>query len=76
MADNDEAEVCPLCLETLDITDLACQFCTCGYSMCLWCWHRIREDAAKQSLPARCPNCRTVYQQDRVKMDSLDPGQV
>ncbi|DBA67238.1 TPA: hypothetical protein ACH3X2_001548 [Trebouxia sp. C0005] len=72
MATNDDAEVCPLCLETLDITDLACQFCTCGYSMCLWCWHRIREDAAKQSLPARCPNCRTVYQQDRVKMESID----
>lgn len=75
MANTDEAESCPLCLEALDITDLACQFCTCGYSMCLWCWHRIREDAAKQSLPARCPNCRTVYQKERVKMDTIDPDQ-
>ncbi|KAK9833217.1 hypothetical protein WJX74_010673 [Apatococcus lobatus] len=69
----DDTDSCPLCAESLDITDRAVEFCDCGYSMCLWCYHRLQEQANKENLPAKCPNCRTEYDQHRIKMQQIDP---
>ena len=69
----DDADACPLCAEVLDITDRAVEFCDCGYAMCLWCYHRLQEQANKENLPAKCPNCRSEYDQDKIKMQQIDP---
>lgn len=71
--DDEEEETCPLCMENLDLTDQAATLCNCGYRICLWCWHRIMEDAAKDSLPGRCPNCREPYDKERITNATVDP---
>lgn len=73
MNDND---TCPLCLETLDITDRAMQYCQCGYQMCLWCWRQLMETSAKDNMPGKCPNCRTVYDEQKITMQPIDPDQL
>jgi hypothetical protein len=40
--------------------------------MCLWCYHHILEEAAKDSTQARCPNCRTDYDQNKIQMQHID----
>lgn len=64
-------ELCPLCLEELDITDKNFKPCTCGYQICLWCFHNINE-----KVDGKCPNCRSLYQQDKVVMSSMDPEMI
>mmetsp|Transcript_11296 Transcript_11296/g.21211 ORF Transcript_11296/g.21211 Transcript_11296/m.21211 type:complete len:552 (+) Transcript_11296:140-1795(+) len=71
-----EEDTCPLCLEELDVTDKHIDFCQCGYRMCLWCWHRIMENAAKDNLPGLCPNCRQEYDKDRITKGQVDPTQL
>ncbi|KAK9821232.1 hypothetical protein WJX81_005640 [Elliptochloris bilobata] len=71
MAEADEEACCPLCLNELDETDEAVEFCHCGYAMCLWCWHRICGEAAKEGAAARCPNCRTIYDLDAIHQRSV-----
>jgi CCR4-NOT transcription complex subunit 4 len=43
--------------------------------MCLWCYHHILEEAAKASLAARCPNCRSEYDEEKIKMQHIDAEQ-
>ena len=67
------AEVlCPLCVEGMDSTDLATDLCNCNFKVCLYCYNRICEDDGTQ---ARCPNCRTVYDQERIRQQRPDPKQ-
>lgn len=49
-------ECCPLCMEELDPTDRNFNACSCGYQVCLWCWHQI-----KNEYNGRCPACRSPY---------------
>ncbi|EFN58458.1 hypothetical protein CHLNCDRAFT_20051, partial [Chlorella variabilis] len=67
---------CPLCCTELDVTDRAIQYCECGYQMCLWCYHHILEEAAKASLAARCPNCRSEYDEEKIQMQHIDAEQL
>lgn len=64
---------CPLCAEPMDATDLAVQYCSCHFQMCLWCWNQLCEQAQKDSLPAKCPNCRAEYDKDKITMANVDP---
>ena len=41
--------------------------------MCLWCWNQLMETASRESLPGRCPNCRTEYDKEKITMSQLDP---
>ncbi|CDF34289.1 unnamed protein product [Chondrus crispus] len=70
--DEEEEEIptCPLCLEELDSTDRAVKACQCGYQVCLWCLHHIREQ-----LSARCPACRTPYEEQNFKFAEVNPEQ-
>ncbi len=68
---QDEDVLCPLCLDTLDATDKAIQYCHCQYQMCLWCWNQLMETAGKENLPGRCPNCRTEYDKDKITMSQV-----
>ncbi len=75
MEDDYEEEVmCPICCEELDATDRAVHYCQCGFQPCLWCFHQILETAANDSLPGRCPNCRSEYDKNKVTMSNVDPG--
>jgi hypothetical protein len=47
---------CPLCCEPFDDTDLAFTPCRCGYKVCLWCYHRLKDD-----IDGKCPGCRQRY---------------
>lgn len=68
--DDDEVPTCPLCLEELDATDLAVKACQCGYQVCLWCLHHIREQHT-----ARCPACRTPYEEQNFKFTEVNHEQ-
>mmetsp|Transcript_7163 Transcript_7163/g.20800 ORF Transcript_7163/g.20800 Transcript_7163/m.20800 type:complete len:814 (+) Transcript_7163:127-2568(+) len=63
----DEEVLCPLCCEELDISDRQFFPCKCGYQVCMWCWHRIRE-----SESGLCPACRTPYGDDPHEFSAVD----
>ncbi|KAG1748888.1 uncharacterized protein EDB91DRAFT_1111233 [Suillus paluster] len=63
--DADDAD-CPLCLEEMDISDLNFKPCVCGYQICRFCWHHI-----KQNLNGRCPACRREYSDDAVQFKPI-----
>jgi len=63
----DDEVVCPLCCEELDISDRQFFPCKCGYQVCMWCWHRIRE-----SESGLCPACRTPYGDDPHEFSAVD----
>ncbi|KAJ7243394.1 hypothetical protein B0H12DRAFT_833209 [Mycena haematopus] len=65
---DDEAEdaECPLCLEEMDISDLNFKPCMCGYQICRFCWHHIKENLNK-----RCPACRRVYTDEGVEFKPI-----
>jgi hypothetical protein len=39
----------------------------CGYRVCMWCWHHIREN-----LNGLCPACRTPYNADPHAFSAVD----
>ncbi|KFH04217.1 RNA recognition motif protein [Toxoplasma gondii VAND] len=62
--EREEAETCPLCLEDMDETDRGLFPCECGYQLCLWCLHHIRE-----RLGNKCPACRREYDEKKFKFN-------
>ncbi|KDQ59589.1 hypothetical protein JAAARDRAFT_153554 [Jaapia argillacea MUCL 33604] len=66
---DDEAEdaECPLCLEEMDIADLNFKPCLCGYQICRFCWHHIKEN-----LNGRCPACRRDYSDENVQFKPIN----
>ncbi|OBZ75632.1 hypothetical protein A0H81_04826 [Grifola frondosa] len=66
---DDEAEdaECPLCLEEMDISDLNFKPCPCGYQVCRFCWHHIKEN-----LNGRCPACRREYTDEAVQFKPVN----
>eukprot|EP00871_Galdieria_phlegrea_P004894 jgi/Galph1/5405/GphlegSOOS_G4087.1 len=59
--------LCPLCMEELDMTDLSLKPCLCGYQVCLYCLHYIREQQNGQ-----CPGCRTPYSEENFTVRKID----
>ncbi|TCD70571.1 transcriptional repressor proteinral negative regulator of transcription subunit 4 [Steccherinum ochraceum] len=66
---DDEADDadCPLCLEEMDISDLNFKPCPCGYQICRFCWHHIKEN-----LNSRCPACRREYTDEAVQFKPVN----
>ncbi|CAH0482713.1 unnamed protein product [Peronospora belbahrii] len=73
MAENHEEmeNTCPLCMEELDLTDQTFNACPCGYQVCLWCWHQI-----KNEYNGLCPACRQPYAELSKQKNSLDREEV
>jgi CCR4-NOT transcription complex subunit 4 len=71
MSDSDEDEVCPLCVEEIDVSDRNFLPCPCGYKVCMWCWHHIKEN-----LNGLCPACRTKYSDDPHAFSTVDRNEV
>lgn len=67
----DDNDICPLCCEELDISDQQFFPCKCGYQVCMWCWHRIKE-----SESGLCPACRTPYGDDPHEFSAVDMEEV
>lgn len=68
---EEEECVCPLCCEEMDISDRNFFPCKCGYQVCMWCWHRIKE-----SESGLCPACRTPYGDDPHEFSAVDVADV
>jgi len=62
---------CPLCMEELDLADRNFRPCPCGYQICRFCWHHIREN-----LNGRCPACRRVYSEQTVEFTPISPEEI
>ncbi|KNZ74775.1 Putative general negative regulator of transcription C16C9.04c [Termitomyces sp. J132] len=50
----------------MDISDLNFKPCICGYQICRFCWHHIKENLNK-----RCPACRRVYTDEAVEFKPI-----
>jgi hypothetical protein len=61
---DEGGELCPLCVEEMDSTDMALMPCPCGYQVCLLCLNKIRNEGNKQ-----CPACRSEYVPQRPDPD-------
>jgi hypothetical protein len=46
---------CPLCVEPLGLDEQILP-CPCGYQVCMFCWHRVKEEGS-----GLCPACRVPY---------------
>lgn len=68
--DGDENE-CPLCLEEIDISDANFKPCPCGYQICRFCWHHI-----KQNLNGRCPACRRKYSDQAIEFKAMSTEEI
>ncbi|CAM9789717.1 unnamed protein product [Ectocarpus sp. 4 AP-2014] len=68
--DGDDA-VCPLCCEPMDLSDKNFVPCPCGYRVCMWCWHRIKEN-----YTGLCPACRSEYADDPHAFAAVDKEEV
>ncbi|TIA88947.1 hypothetical protein E3P81_03188 [Wallemia ichthyophaga] len=65
-SDDEEDRDCPLCLDEMDISDLNFKPCPCGYQICRFCWHRIKEN-----LNRKCPACRREYTNEGAKFQPV-----
>lgn len=72
MSDDEyDSNICPLCVEEMDLSDKNFLPCPCGYRVCMWCWHHIREN-----LNGLCPACRTPYNADPHLFAAVDRQEV
>lgn len=61
---SDDEELCPLCIEELDLSDRNFKPCPCGYQICQFCYNDIRQNP---ELNGRCPACRRPYDDESVE---------
>ncbi|KAH8556680.1 hypothetical protein BGW37DRAFT_21487 [Umbelopsis sp. PMI_123] len=72
MLNSDDEDVdCPLCMEELDVADRNFKPCPCGYQVCRFCWHHIKEN-----LNGRCPACRREYTEQSVEFQPVSPDEI
>jgi CCR4-NOT transcription complex subunit 4 len=64
--DVDKCVDCPLCMEALDYDDLGFFPCSCGYQVCRFCWHRLKND--ENGL---CPACRQLYPDSPIQFSTI-----
>ncbi|KAF2397016.1 hypothetical protein EJ06DRAFT_482966, partial [Trichodelitschia bisporula] len=60
--DDEEDEVCPLCVEEFDLTDKNFRPCPCGYQICQFCFNNIRT-----TMNGLCPACRRPYDDKNIQ---------
>ncbi|GAC93503.1 transcriptional repressor [Pseudozyma hubeiensis SY62] len=70
-SDEEEDMDCPLCLEEIDLSDANFKPCPCGYQICRFCWHHI-----KQNLNGRCPACRRKYSDQTVEFKPMTAEEI
>lgn len=65
---DDEEELCPLCVEEMDISDKNFKPCPCGYQVCQFCYNNIRQNP---QLNGKCPACRRPYDDESVEYRAI-----
>ncbi|KAI6009388.1 hypothetical protein F5J12DRAFT_905003 [Pisolithus orientalis] len=65
--DADDAE-CPLCLEEMDISDLNFKPCVCGYQICRFCWHHIKQNLNGRSTTDDAVQFKPIPQEDHKRL--------
>ncbi|OBZ91616.1 CCR4-NOT transcription complex subunit 4 [Choanephora cucurbitarum] len=70
-SEEEEDYDCPLCMEELDIADRNFKPCPCGYKICRFCWHHIREN-----LNGRCPACRREYSDQHAEFEPISADEI
>ncbi|RKP34777.1 RING/Ubox like zinc-binding domain-containing protein [Dimargaris cristalligena] len=70
MSDREDWD-CPLCLEEMDLSDRGFKPCECGYQICRFCWHHIKEE-----LNDKCPACRRLYSEQTVQFTPITPEEM
>ncbi|WPH02603.1 Hypothetical protein R9X50_00546800 [Acrodontium crateriforme] len=66
--DDDEEETCPLCVEEFDLTDKGFRPCPCGYQICQFCYHNV-----KNNMNGLCPACRRPYDEKNIEYKVITP---
>ncbi|OCK79992.1 hypothetical protein K432DRAFT_298662 [Lepidopterella palustris CBS 459.81] len=64
--DEDEEEVCPLCVEEFDLSDKNFRPCPCGYQICQFCYNNI-----KTTMNGLCPACRRPYDEKSIEFKNI-----
>ncbi|KAF2804600.1 uncharacterized protein BDZ99DRAFT_148137 [Mytilinidion resinicola] len=64
--DDDEEEVCPLCVEEFDLSDKNFRPCPCGYQICQFCYNNI-----KTTMNGLCPACRRPYDEKSIEFKNV-----
>ncbi|EQL02839.1 RNA recognition motif domain, eukaryote [Ophiocordyceps sinensis CO18] len=59
---EEEEDVCPLCIEDLDLSDRNFRPCPCGYQVCQFCFNNI-----KNNMNGLCPACRRPYDEKTIQ---------
>ncbi|CAH6721878.1 general negative regulator of transcription subunit 4 [[Candida] jaroonii] len=67
---DEEEELCPLCVEEMDISDKNFKPCPCGYQICQFCYNNIKQSP---ELNGRCPGCRRLYDDSTVEYKTISP---
>ncbi|KAE8268511.1 hypothetical protein A4X09_0g3827, partial [Tilletia walkeri] len=70
-SEEEEDMDCPLCLEEIDLSDANFKPCPCGYQICRFCWHHI-----KQNLNGRCPACRRKYSDQTIEFKPMTAEEI
>lgn len=65
---DDDEDLCPLCVEEMDISDKNFKPCPCGYQICQFCYNNIKQSP---ELNGRCPGCRRLYDDSTVEYTTL-----
>lgn len=65
---DDEDDLCPLCIEEMDISDKNFKPCPCGYQICQFCYNNIRQNPELNGL---CPACRRKYDDESVEYKKI-----
>lgn len=60
---DDDDESCPLCIEEFDLGDKNFKPCPCGYQICQFCFHSLKNTYDKST----CPNCRRPYDESTIQ---------
>ncbi|KAL2279232.1 hypothetical protein FJTKL_13606 [Diaporthe vaccinii] len=63
---DDEEETCPLCIEEFDLSDKNFRPCPCGYQVCQFCFHNI-----KNNINGLCPACRRPYDEKTIQYKAV-----
>eukprot|EP01065_Artemidia_motanka_P037179 TRINITY_DN4548_c3_g1_i1.p1 TRINITY_DN4548_c3_g1~~TRINITY_DN4548_c3_g1_i1.p1 ORF type:complete len:939 (+),score=295.16 TRINITY_DN4548_c3_g1_i1:102-2819(+) len=57
---SSDSEECLICTDVIESHDLDFVPCPCGFRICVWCWHKLRDECPETDEP-KCPGCRAVY---------------
>ena len=58
-------------MEEIDVSDANFKPCPCGYQICRFCWHHI-----KQNLNGRCPACRRKYSDQAIEFKAMSTEEI